>query len=76
VASVEERARRRYHEITARGEAGDYTNTLAALRKRDAYDSGRKHAPLKPAADAVILDSESLSIDQVVAQALQLIETH
>lgn len=74
VASVEERARRRYCEVTARGEGADYTHMLAALRKRDAYDSGRKHAPLRPAADAVILDSEGLSIDQVVMQAMQLIE--
>jgi len=74
IASVEERARRRYREVTARGECADYTHLLGALRKRDAYDSGRKHAPLKPAADAVILDSEGLSIDQVVALALQLIE--
>jgi cytidylate kinase len=74
VASVEERARRRYREVTARGECADYTHMLAALRRRDAYDSGRKHAPLKPAADAVILDSEGLGIDQVVALALQLIE--
>lgn len=74
VASVEERARRRYCEVTARGEGADYSHLLAALRKRDAYDSGRKHAPLKPATDAVILDSEGLSIDQVVALALELVE--
>lgn len=74
VASVEERARRRYCEVTARGESADYTHMLAALRKRDAYDSGRKHAPLKPAEDAVILDSDGLSIDEVVALALQMIE--
>ncbi|HWR66352.1 MAG TPA: (d)CMP kinase [Bellilinea sp.] len=74
IASVEERARRRYREVTTRGESADYTSMLAALRRRDAYDSGRKHAPLRPAADAVILDSDGLSIDQVVAQALELIE--
>lgn len=74
VASVEERARRRYCEVTARGEGADYSHLLAALRKRDAYDSGRKHAPLIPATDAVILDSEGLSIDQVVALALELVE--
>lgn len=74
VASVEERARRRYREVTARGENANYTHMLAALRKRDAYDSGRKHAPLKPAADAVVLDSEGLNIDQVVELALQLVE--
>ena len=74
IASFEERARRRHHEIITRGEAADFHQILAALRKRDAYDSGRKLAPLKPAEDAIILDSEGLSIDQVVEKALQLIE--
>ncbi len=74
IASFEERARRRYHEVTARGEGADFHQILAALRKRDAYDSGRVLAPLKPAEDAIILDSEGLSIDQVVEKALQLVE--
>jgi cytidylate kinase len=74
IATVEERARRRFHEITARGDTADFKRILAALRKRDAYDSGRKLAPLKPAEDAIILDSEGLSIDQVVERALELVE--
>ncbi|HEY4694239.1 MAG TPA: (d)CMP kinase [Bellilinea sp.] len=74
VATVEERARRRFREITGRGEGADFTLLLAALRKRDAYDSGRKHAPLRPAEDAIILDSEGLSIEEVVDKAIQLVE--
>lgn len=74
VASVEERAWRRYREMTGRGVAADYNRILAGLRKRDAYDSGRKLAPLRPAEDAIILDSEGLTIAQVVERALALIE--
>ncbi|HAL15290.1 MAG TPA: (d)CMP kinase [Anaerolineaceae bacterium] len=74
VATVEERARRRYHELTARGEIAEYDQILASLRWRDAYDSGRKLAPLRPAEDAIILDSEGLTIEQVVERALELIE--
>lgn len=74
VASVEERASRRYHEMINRGVAADYNQILAALRKRDEYDSGRKLAPLKPAEDAIVLDSEGLTIEQVVERALALIE--
>lgn len=72
-ASVEERAMRRYHEIITRGDKADLDQILSALRKRDAYDSGRKHAPLRPADDAVILDSSGMTIQQVVDKALALI---
>lgn len=72
-ASVEERAHRRYHEIVSRGEKASLEKILTALRKRDAYDSGRVVAPLKPAEDAVILDSSGLTIQQVVDKALELI---
>jgi cytidylate kinase len=74
VASVEERARRRYREILSRWEKANLEHIQSGLRKRDAYDSGRKVAPLKPAEDAVILDSNGLNIDQVLQRALELIE--
>lgn len=73
VASVEERARRRYREIMQRGETADCGEILQALRRRDEYDSGRKLAPLRPAEDAVILDSDNLSIDEVVENAIKLV---
>jgi cytidylate kinase len=77
-ATVEERARRRYREVAARaaarGEhARSYDDILAALRRRDAIDSGRATAPLKPAADAIVIDSTSLDAAQVVAQVKILI---
>ncbi len=56
-AGVEERARRRYEELRDRGEPADYEQVLAALRRRDELDSSRAHSPLRPAPDAIIIDS-------------------
>lgn len=66
-ASAEERARRRYLELQQRGEATSYAEVLSSMRMRDQIDSTRQIAPLQPAADAVILNSDGLSVDQVVA---------
>jgi CMP/dCMP kinase len=65
-ASVEERARRRTREIAGRGESADYEQILADLRRRDQIDSTRAVAPLRPADDAIILDSDNLDADQVL----------
>ena len=67
-ASVEERARRRQRELGVVGTATSYEDILAAIRERDARDSNRAVAPLKPADDAVILDSTQLSIAEVVGR--------
>lgn len=64
-ASVEERARRRCREILARGEAADYEQILADMRSRDARDSNRATAPLRPAEDAIHLNSDFMSIERV-----------
>jgi cytidylate kinase len=66
-ASLEERARRRYQEIIARGDSADYEQILAAMRQRDAIDSQRAVAPLKPADDAVIISNDCISIEEGVA---------
>jgi CMP/dCMP kinase len=66
-ASAEERARRRYEEILQRGGQADYGQVLAGVRKRDEIDSTRAASPLRPAGDAVILDSEKLNADEVFA---------
>jgi cytidylate kinase len=71
-ASPEERARRRYREILARGESADYSAILEAMLRRDQIDSEREAAPLRPADDAVIVDTEGLSIDEVLARVEQL----
>jgi cytidylate kinase len=66
VASVEERANRRYSELLERGEKADFAAVIAELRKRDDIDSQRAISPLKPAEDAIIIDTESLTLAQVV----------
>jgi cytidylate kinase len=65
-AAVEERARRRHSEIRARGGAADYAAVLRGMRRRDAIDSTRAAAPLRPAPDAVVLDTTCMGIEEVV----------
>ncbi len=72
VATAEERARRRYDEILARGETADYQEILAKVIGRDRINSTRDVAPLKPAEDAVLLDSDHLNAEQVFERALAL----
>lgn len=73
-ASVEERARRRYQERRRRGEEVDFAEVLEAMRKRDALDSSRDVAPLRPAEDAVIIRSDDLDADEVLARVLALVQ--
>lgn len=72
-ASPEERARRRWLELQQRGEAADYDQILADMRRRDQIDSNRQVAPLRPAPDAFCLNSDGLDPDQVFHTALELI---
>lgn len=74
VASVDERARRRHQELTGRGQTAEYETIRQAMAARDEYDSSRALAPLKPAPDAVILDTTELTLEQVLARALALAE--
>ena len=71
-ASAGERARRRYKEIIARNEQAEYNEILSKVRARDRIDSTRAVAPLKPADDAVILDSDKLSADEVFERVMEL----
>ena len=71
-ASAEERARRRYDEIVARGESADYDEILAKVIKRDRIDSTRDVAPLKIAEDAIVVDSDKLDAEEVFQQILEL----
>jgi cytidylate kinase len=74
-ASEEERARRRQRQDDGIGGAGEGTGglaaTQAAIRRRDAIDSGRAASPLAAAADAVVLDTTGLSVDGVVDEVLR-----
>jgi len=74
-ATVEERARRRYREILDRGEEADYEEVLASMRRRDEIDSQREAAPLRPADDAIIVDTTDLSIAEVLAKVEELVKS-
>ena len=73
-ASVEERARRRYDEMVAKGYAVDFDALKDEIASRDKQDSERAISPLRQAEDAVLLDSTALTIDEVVARILELSE--
>ena len=74
-ASPEVRATRRYNELAAKGEAESYNQVLADVLERDARDRDRVEAPLKPAEDAVLLDTSDLSIEDAVAAAIQAVNS-
>jgi len=69
-ASAEERARRRYLQLKAKGDDVNLASLLEEIRARDERDTQRAVAPLKPAADAIQLDSTELSIEQVLERIL------
>jgi cytidylate kinase len=71
-ATAEERARRRYKQLIAKGISVTMDSLLRDIRERDARDAGRAAAPLRPADDAVLLDTTELTIDEVVARVLSL----
>lgn len=73
-ASDERRAERRYKELTGKGIATTQEDVLADLQTRDKRDRERASAPLKPAQDAVVIDTTSLSIDEAFEAAKRLIE--
>jgi cytidylate kinase len=66
-ANDEERARRRYRELRDRGDSSSFESVLAEVRERDARDAARDVAPMRPADDAQVLDSSTLSIADVVS---------
>lgn len=73
-ATAEERARRRYDEIVARGGKPNYDEILKRVIERDRIDSTRDVAPLRAAHDAIILNSNELTADQVFEQVLALVK--
>lgn len=72
VASPEERAQRRWLERQAKGDGITYETILADVIRRDEIDSGREHSPLRPAEDAVMIDSSGREPVLVLAEILQL----
>ena len=75
-ASAEERARRRALDLQDRGMTADQNEILEQIRSRDKADSTRPIAPLRPAEDAVILDSTSLDLDTVIEHVLELVRAY
>lgn len=74
IATPEERARRRVLELQGRGEAVDPAAVLADIRARDERDTSRAVAPLRPAADAHLLDTTHLAIEPAVRAAIDIVE--
>ena len=75
-ASAEARAHRRFQQLEGAGVSTTIEGLLAGLRERDARDQNRAIAPLKPAADAVLLDNSTLSIESTVETVQGLWEQH
>ena len=75
-ATPEARALRRYTQLISAGQKADYRAVLSELIKRDAQDSGRAVDPLRPAEDAVILDTSALSFEESLAKLLELVKAH
>jgi cytidylate kinase len=71
-ASAQERANRRLNQLQNQGSEGIISQILAEVVARDERDSSRKHSPLKPAKDALIIDTTELSIDEVITQVSEL----
>ena len=71
-ASAETRANRRYSEFIADGTEVDLTDILSSIENRDRIDSSREDSPLKPASDAHMVDTDDLSLNQVVALMVEL----
>lgn len=72
-ASAEARAERRYKQLCIKGEAVDMAELVRDIRERDERDSNRAISPLKPADDAVVIDSTAMTIDEVFTKMLAAI---
>jgi cytidylate kinase len=73
-ASAEERAMRRYHEMVERDEKASYEEILASVKRRDQIDSSRAIAPLRPAEDAVIVNTDGKTIEEVFEEVKALLK--
>ncbi|MAT98077.1 MAG: cytidylate kinase [Anaerolineaceae bacterium] len=73
-ASAEERARRRTRDRKTQGHSADYDRILADVQRRDKIDSSREHSPLRPAADAIRIDSTDQPPEEIVDAILQMIK--
>lgn len=72
-ASIEERAKRRYKQLIEKGLGANLQNIREEIAERDARDSGRAVAPLKPASDAILIDTSDLSVDRTLARVREVV---
>ncbi len=75
-ASVDARAKRRFDELTAKGEECDYEAIKKDIADRDYQDSHREVSPLKQAEDAVLLDTSNMNIDEVTDAVIKMAKEH
>ncbi len=73
-ADAEVRAQRRVKQLMAVGKSADYNAVLQEIKERDERDRNRKVAPLKPAADAIVIDSSNMDIAAVYQKAMEIIK--
>ena len=73
-AEVEERAKRRLKQLQETGITGNISHTLAEVQKRDERDANRQHSPLRPAKDALLIDTTNLSINEVITKVMALVK--
>jgi len=73
-AEIEERAKRRLKQLQETGITGNISHTLAEVQKRDKRDANRQHSPLRPAKDALVIDTTNLSINEVITKVMALIK--
>ncbi|MEM1352000.1 MAG: (d)CMP kinase, partial [Pseudomonadota bacterium] len=74
-ASVEERARRRHSELMEQGDMRSLAQVLTDVQERDARDRDRAHAPMKPADDAILIDTSDLTIEDATARAIAAVKS-
>ncbi|MEP0962674.1 MAG: d(CMP) kinase [Roseobacter sp.] len=74
-ASAQTRARRRFDEFAAKGDPRDYEQVLADVVERDARDRDRAEAPLRPAVDAVTIDTTDIDASAAIARAIEIVNT-
>lgn len=72
-ASPEERARRRWHDRSRQGHTADYNAILADVIRRDKIDSSREHSPLRPAGDAIHIDSTDRPAADIAAEIIEMV---
>jgi len=75
-ASVEVRARRRHAEISQSGQSADYEQVKSDIARRDQIDTSRADSPLKPADDAIIIQTNDLGIDEIAARIIAMVPDH